>query len=324
MSIVDAIYSYLPSKKKTTPSGWVKFNAVCCIYNGTTADNRGRGGFIRNADGCSYHCFNCGYKTSYMPGRHLTRKMRSLLSWMGAPDDIVTKLSLEALKIESDQKAIEKISLPSLPDKTLPEGSVLLEIALEQGSEVAVSAAEYLLNRAIDPINDYPIFVSEQDLDRFIIPFYFENRLVGYTARKITEGKPKYISDQSPGYVFNLDRQTEDRQYVIVVEGPLDAISIDGVAVLGSDIMEKQALLINRLQRQVILVPDRDKNGLKTIEQAISLGWAVSMPDWDPSIKDSNDAAVKYGKLWTLYSIIRAMETSELKIRLKLRTWFND
>lgn len=324
MSIVDAIYTYLPAKRKQTPSGWIKFNAVCCHHNGNTADTRQRGGMIRNADGCSYHCFNCGYKASYVPGRHLTRKMRNLLEWLGAPNDTITKLSLEALKIESEQTELEKVTLPVFPDKPFPEDTVTLEQALISGSETAIRAAEYLLNRNIDPLKDYNFYVSESLQDRVIIPFYFEGRLVGYTSRKLGEGKPKYLSEQTPGYVFNLDRQTESRKFVVAVEGPMDAISIDAVAILGADIMDKQAMLINRLGKTVILVPDRDRDGLRTVEQAIDLNWSVSMPDWDDDIKDTNDAVNRYGKLWTLYSIIDSAESSALKIKLKSKTWFSE
>ena len=59
MSILhETVTAYLPSKKKTTPSGWTSFNAPCCIHNGDSADKRQRGGLISNADGgISYHCF---------------------------------------------------------------------------------------------------------------------------------------------------------------------------------------------------------------------------------------------------------------------------
>ena len=48
--------------------------------------------------------------------------------------------------------------------------------------------------------------------DRVIIPFYHNNKIVGWTGRKITDGKPKYLTDAQPGYVFNIDAQTPDRQ----------------------------------------------------------------------------------------------------------------
>lgn len=319
MSIVDVIYSYLPAKRKQTPSGWTKFNAVCCPHNGNTPDNRQRGGIIKNGDGVSYHCFNCGYKASYVAGRHLTRKMRNLLSWMGANDDVISKLSIEALKIESDQQYIESISLPDLVDKPLPEDSVLL--SADTINEQTIPAIEYVYSRGLT-LDDYKFYVSDELKDRIIIPFYYEGRVVGYTARKLTDGKPKYLSEQTPGYVFNLDAQHYTQKYVIVCEGPVDALSIGGVALLGADIMDKQAMFINRLQLTPIVVPDRDKDGQRTVEHAIENKWAVSMPDWGPGVKDVNDAVLKYGKLYTLYLIMKHAEQYDLKIKLRAKQWF--
>ncbi len=332
MSIGEIIYSYLPAKRKQTPSGWIKFNAVCCHHNGTTPDTRQRGGMIQNGDGVSYHCFNCGYKASWQPGRHLTRKMRYLLQWMGAPDDVITKLSLEALKIESDAKALEAVSLPTFEERELPEGAKSLEAwstwielhGWENTEQDLITAFCYLRNnRQIDPYS-YPFYWTSKlgYKNRIIIPFYKDGKIVGYTARAVNDAKPKYISDQTPGYVFNLDRQTQDREFVIVCEGPFDALSIDGVAILGAEIMDKQALLINRLNRQVIVVPDRDSDGARTVEQAINNRYSVSMPDWPDGVKDINDAVQKLGKLQTLYKIISQTEHNELKIKLRAKQWF--
>lgn len=332
MSIGEIIYSYLPAKRKQTPSGWVKFNAVCCHHNGTTADTRQRGGMIQNGDGISYHCFNCGYKASYQPGRHLTRKMRNLLSWMGAPDDIINKITLEALKIQSDEQALEAVSIPKFEARALPEGAKSLEewstwIELqgwENTEQDLINVFCYLRNnRSLDPYA-YPYYWTSKMgyKNRVIIPFYKDGVIVGHTARAINDAKPKYISDQTPGYVFNLDRQTQDKEFVIVCEGPMDALSIDGVAVLGADIMDKQALQLNRLGRRVIVVPDRDADGKRTVEQAIANKYSVSMPNWPEGIKDINDAVHKLGKLTALYLIVTAAESNELKIKLRTKAWF--
>ena len=322
MSIVDAIYSYLPAKRKTTPSSWTKFNAVCCAHNGNTPDTRQRGGIIRNGDGVSYHCFNCGFKASYVNGRHLTRKMKQFLQWCGAPDDAITKISLEALKVEGDQKTLEAISLPTLPDKALPEDCQTLEQALMSDPEAVIGVADYILTRGFDIGGDW--MWSPTMPDRVIIPFRFEGRIVGYTGRKITDGKPKYLSDQTPGYVFNLDAQNNNSPVVLVAEGPLDALSIGGVAILGAEIMDKQAMLINRIGKRVIVIPDRDKEGQRTVERAIELGWSVSMPNWADDVKDCNDALRKHGELWTAYLIMQAAESMELKIRLRMKHWFTE
>lgn len=333
MDIVDAIYSYLPAKRKNTPSGWTKFNAVCCHHNGTSADTRARAGIIRNAEGCSYHCFNCGYKASYVNGRHLTRKMRSLLSWFGAPDDVVTKLSLEALRIQKDTEYIEKVSLPVFDDKPMPEGALPIEEWLLLLDQLPLelrtnfdTVVEYIVARGLNPLDDFYWTPLNGYAERVIVPFRYEGRLVGNTARKVVEGKPKYISDQTPGYVFNLDKQqpiewADEQRYVIVVEGPMDALSTGGVAILGADIMDKQAMLINRLGMTPVLVPDRDADGLRTIERALELKWKVSLPDWHQDIKDSNDAMRKYGRLWTIKSIIDGIETNELKVKIRMKQW---
>ena len=82
-------------------------------------------------------------------------------------------------------------------------------------------------------------------------------------------------------------------------------------------------MLINRLSKDVIVVPDRDEAGKKLIEQAIELGWGVSLPDWEVGINDIGDAVNKHGRLYALHRIVSAAETSPLKIRLKEKKWFN-
>ncbi|SVB27525.1 uncharacterized protein METZ01_LOCUS180379, partial [marine metagenome] len=36
--VQDTLYSHLPGKRKTTPSGWTSFNAPCCHHNGESQD----------------------------------------------------------------------------------------------------------------------------------------------------------------------------------------------------------------------------------------------------------------------------------------------
>ena len=56
------LLALLPSKRKTTPSGWTSFNAPCCHHRGNRADDRQRGGVLINPNGgFQYHCFNQRY-----------------------------------------------------------------------------------------------------------------------------------------------------------------------------------------------------------------------------------------------------------------------
>ena len=95
--------------------------------------------------------------------------------------------------------------------------------------------------------------------DRLIVRL-FNKKVVGYTARKVKDGNPKYISDPTIGYVFNLDNQKYGRVYTVVVEGSFDALAVEGVALLGSEPAIQQALLINSLNTKVIVVPMIETN----------------------------------------------------------------
>jgi DNA primase len=120
-----------------------------------------------------------------------------------------------------------------------------------------------------------------------------------------------------PGYVFGWDLQQDDWQYAIVVEGIFDALSINGLAVMHNDINPSQVQLIKNLERSIIVVPDQDAAGLKLIDRAAELGWAVSIPDWPEDVKDVNDAVNKMGKIATLLTILQSKETSKIKIELR-------
>ena len=333
MNIVfDALQVYLPAKRKQTPSGWLAFNAPCCEHNGTTPDTRQRGGLIANADeGVSFHCFNCGFKTSWRNGRNLSFKMKKFMRWLNVPDDTITKLALQVLQTKTDSTGHKTfITLPKFVSKELPPKSKPIHEwadykALEPGGidKDLFKVLEYIAARKLN-LNDYDFYWTPEAgyRDRLIIPFYYREKVVGYTARKVVESKVKYLSEQQPGYVFNIDEQTDDRKYVVAVEGAIDAIAIDGVALLGSEIKEQQTALLNSLGKHVIVVPDRDEAGQKLVYDAMEAGWSVSMPDWSQDIGDANDAVRKYGRLHTLYSIVKNAEESQLKIKLRMKKWF--
>jgi hypothetical protein len=326
MSIVaDVLKIYLPSKRKQTPSGWISFNAPCCIHNGETADNKQRGGLIENGEGVSYHCFNCGFKASWQPGRNINYNMRKLMQWLNVPDNEISKVSLDVLRI-TEGIAVERVgaALPTFETVELPESTVeIIEDPCAEGNYEAV--LNYMRKRNLWLDDGYRYFWCNSTLHRrrLIVPFYYEGRLVGWTARTIDPDRtPRYLMETQPGYVFGLDEQRPQKIFCIVTEGPIDAIHIEGVSIMGSEISDQQALLINRLNKDVIVVPDRDSKGRDLVEQAIELGWQVSLPAWDKDIKDVSDCVEKHGKLYALYSIVSAAESSTLKIRLGAKKWF--
>jgi DNA primase len=241
-------------------------------------------------------------------------------------DSEISKLSLEAFRLEASETVLLETMLPKFENRTLPIDAAPIGSFLNNIPKPLFPVLEYMANRNLC-IDDYPFHWTPKTgfNDRLIIPYYYENRLVGYTARRIGSNKnPRYFSEQQPNFVFNLDRQSYERTFVIVCEGPIDAISIDGCAILGSQIKDKQDWLLKRLNKEIILVPDRDHEGPATVEQAIEYGWSVSMPEWPVGIKDVNDAVIKLGRLTTLWLIINAKQSYALKIQLRAKQFFKE
>jgi len=310
--MIDVI-SFLPAKKKQTASGWISFNAPCCVHRGDTQDKRSRGGIKPNTDGSwSYHCFNCGYTASFVLGRNLTFKARKLLEWLNVPVEEIERINLESLKHRSiegllgeRQAIIQQLQTIAFEDRDLPSDTQPLDD----------TAKDYLLKRSISL--DYPFLYKTMPRPGVVIPFTYDNQVVGHTTRFLDDRTPRYIQDIQPGYVFGTDLQKATWQSVIVVEGVFDALSINGLAVLHAEINEAQARLIRSLGRDVVVVPDQDEAGMKLVDRAVELGWAVSMPEWPGDVKDVNDAVIRWGKLATLLTIMQARETSKIKIELR-------
>jgi len=340
--LTQFVYSILPAKKKTS-NNWTSFNAPCCIHNGETADTRGRGGIIQNGDNVSYHCFNCQYKTSFVPGRPLSYKFRKLLSWLGASENDIRRMVIEAIRVkefieltnpvEQPKEEIVKYTPRPLPPEAVSFYGMVEFYELANKLDYPLQfmdAVNYLDQRCID-MTRYEFFWSphhEHKMShRVIIPFKWQGETIGYTARAIVDGiKPKYFNSHEPDFVFNVNEQKRDSKFVIVCEGPFDAMSVDGVAICGNHCSERQADIIDSLGREVIVVPDFDRSdgkwpGAKLVEQAIQFGWSVSFPVWAETCKDINEAVTKYGKLFTLRSILNERETSSLKIELRKRKY---
>lgn len=310
--MIDVV-QFLPVKRKATSSGWISFNAPCCEHNSENRDRRQRGGLKPTGDGSwSYHCFNCGYTCSFVLGRNLTFKARKLLQWLNVPSEEIERINLESLKHKSiaglltdRQSVVEKLSNIEFEDCDLPANT----------QPLTDEARKYLQSRSI-PL-DYPFLYKTMPRPGIVIPFTHNNQVVGHTTRFLDDRTPKYIQDIQHGYVFGTDLQREKWQWAIVVEGVFDALAINGLAVLHAEINDAQVRLIRSLGREVIVVPDQDEAGMKLIDRAVELGWAVSIPTWPDGVKDVNDAVIQLGRLGTLLTILAFKETSKIKIELR-------
>lgn len=320
--IQTTLLTLLPSSKKTTPSGWTSFDAVCCHNQGQTRDTRKRGGVLVNPDGgFQYHCFNCNFKAGWSPGKLLSGNTKKLFKWVGLSDSEIGKLNLIALTIKDSQPTVRgKVIDLILKEIPLPKNTKPIDQWIAEGCQDSdlLAVIEYLVDVRKVGWDWYPWHWSAENgfRDRVILPFYQDGKIVGYTGRKITEGRPKYLSDCQNGYVFNIDRQTRDRAFVIVVEGQFDAVAIDGVALMTNDPNDSQVLRIRSLNREVICVPDKDRPGASLLKHAIKNNWSVSLPPWEDDIKDVADAVKRYGRLYVLSTILHYKVQGEIKIQL--------
>ena len=55
---------------------------------------------------------------------------------------------------------------------------------------------------------------------------------------------------------------------------------------------------------------------MDTVNVAIKHGWSVSFPEWEDDVKDASDAVEKYGRLFTVKSVLESVETNTTKIKI--------
>jgi hypothetical protein len=314
------ILTLIPGKKRTNAKGWTSFCAVCCHHRGHKPDRRMRGGIKFDGEtNWSYHCFNCNFKCGFTLGKTFTKNLKQFLFWIGIDESQINKWSFESLQykdlVELYTTKRKKLKV-KFKETTLPEDSVLVdENNIEHKKYV-----DYIKSRGFN-VSDYPFMITPNEegrnSNRIIIPYTFENKIVGHISRYLDNRIPKYIKEQQTGYIFGYDFQKPEYEVCIVVEGVLDALSINGCALTHDTISDEQAELLRRLNRRIIVVPDLDKSGLAIIDRALELGFEVSIPNWSDEIKDTNDAVLKYGKVATLLSILQNATNSKIKIELK-------
>jgi hypothetical protein len=325
--VVDLFRSLLPPRTKSSPSGWTSFNAPCCHHRGHKPDTRKRAGIRFDGEGIVYNCFNCKFSTGWQPGSPFGEKMKTLARWMNADEDTVKKLVFESMKTESAEYQPSAVRQHiEFADKPLPEGSLPLkewaelmsgEVEEQLGGEY-VAVLNYLISRGYNNPFDHNFYWSPAAgyIDRVIVPFTWQGRTVGNTARKIRDGKPKYLSDQHPHFVFNFDQQQDNQRYVLVTEGPFDALAVNGVALLTNEIADQQSRIINSLGSEVVVIPDQDRAGLRLFDQAAELNWSIAVPNWEDDVKDCAEAVQRYGQLYVVVDAIMTAHRGPIKIAL--------
>jgi hypothetical protein len=209
--------------------------------------------------------------------------------------------------------------VPTFPTLSLPAGARSLQAWADDGQTHPdfLACIAYVLQRGdflVAATTYYwtPLAFSR----RVIVPCYHEGRLVGWVARAVdADTSVKYLKEIPSNFLFNTALlNNDDRAYVFIVEGVFDALAIDGVSALGASLNDHQINWIKQSGKTPIVVPDRDAAGRRLIDIALAQQWAVAAPAyggrhwWHPEVKDAAEAVQRYGRLYTLRSIIETAE----------------
>jgi DNA primase len=179
---------------------------------------------------------------------------------------------------------------------------------------------------------------------RLVFPILdLSSRTVGFGGRLIAPGEPKYLnSAESAVYskgslLYNLNQarlgaRREDRMFV--VEGYFDAMRLVGagvdsvVAPLGTALTEGQAELIKRYSKNVFLLYDSDKAGLKATFRAgdilLKQGLSVRVVSL-PTGEDPDTFVQKQGRDALERAVTASIDVFDRKVQILERGgWFAD
>lgn len=128
---------------------------------------------------------------------------------------------------------------------------------------------------------------------RMMIPFIDTGgTVIGYTARVIKDGEPKYLNTPDT-LLFNKSRfcfglynakpAIRELNYLVIVEGNMDVISSHqagvktAVATSGTAMTEQHLKILSRLTKDIRLAYDGDAAGINATERAINLAGALGI-----------------------------------------------
>ena len=246
--------------------------------------------------------------------------MRKLMGWLGVTDDEIRRLSLFALSqvdTSLDTRKEKARELPTFDSRDPCPGRSIRSWLCDghvsdRDYDDLESAVRYLQSRGLaDRLEDF-YWTDEEGLrNRVLVPFTWLGKPMGYSGRLFAEGakRAKYLSNYPSNMIWGYDNQQRDAKFCIVVEGLIDAVSLDAIAVCNNEINETQAICIESLDKDIIVVPDRDAAGMKMVTTALEYGWSVAFPDWEAGVKDCADAVARYGQLFTMQSIFSTVST---------------
>lgn len=327
---------------------WGSHNCPACHHNGQPRpDTRSRGGAKIEGDGSyTFNCFNCRYHASWQPGMPISKRLQDLATWYGASNMQIMQMVLiademrKSGKYDIETKTNSAKIYQHIEPRDMPKGAKTFEEILEMDPEDVPPGFMDVLSGMIER-NEHILgcgdfwYSSDHNHNlntRFLIPFIMHGKIIGYTGRSVDPKVNQRYFNQYPSHVmFNFDLLNDPKlETVLVLEGPIDAMLVGGVAVCHYSMRENHVEWLKKCNKDIVIVPDRDKDGLVMIDQAIRNGFSVSLPDWGTHqvdgrpvpIKDVDEATKKYGRLYTRYMIGKSIYRDEFEIRARTAQWF--
>lgn len=302
-------------------TGYHTLKCPCCN------DYQRRGGFKFDGGMIYYACFNCGLKPAYEEDSgHMSHKFRKVLNDLGIKnaeiDEIINVVFFKEKKVVDESALITLASLkkPVITevDVKLPPKSTRLGSTGEH-TDYQAKLNKYLNDRCIDP-SSYPFFFSIEPklINRVIIPFYRSKKLIYWQARTIVDDRPRYRNCEVPktSILFNVDQLTSWSDLpIFVTEGVFDALPLNGIATLGGALNDEKLELLSKTRRRLIFIIDRDVIGKKVGEIALAKGWDITFA---PEGTDVNRSFQTYGKIWSVYELMKNIPKNKFEANLRL------
>lgn len=292
-------------------SGTGFYEQRCQLCN----DHSARAGWRIEPHEVFYNCYNCHFHASYEEGTgKFSRWMKELCRANGITDIDLQAISA-SLFFNKGEKTEKEITLESLakinlhtPEVAFPDRT--FQLGSDGHDAFQEPLIEYLLDRKVDPLKFY-FSLDPKHLRRVVIPFWRDGKLIYWQSRAIDKPvKPRYrnCSVSKDAIIYGYDRMFEYSDAPLFVsEGAFDAEVVDGICILGSSLNAAKIEVLHKTRCRIIFVIDRDSNGGDLGDEVIKQGWELTFVD--PRADDVNDSVCKFGKLYTIYSLVKNATT---------------
>ena len=259
--------------------GWV--NIACPFCSGSPGHH---GGFAikdpRFTNG--YKCWRCGW--------HWLPKVisRILNIPVAKAIDVINSYSEGEIKVYPKEKIKRptRVALPTF-SRQLRALPMHRKYLLDRGFPAYNASYKYDITGTIH-CSDYPL--------RLVFPITIDQALVSFTTRDITgKAKQKYLGPKFEEEViphmeilYGLDQVKPNLDKIIIVEGVLDAIKLNGnaVATFGTQWTRYQAKLIMQRFEKAVILYDNDEAGN---ERGIKLSWFFDQFNFESEVINLNN-----------------------------------